>query len=109
MFAGLFSRVLAVPPTRPDRRLTGDETLDLPEIRLQTIHAPGHTLGSRAFLLPREGLLFAGDAVNGRGGTARPPWFVEDATAALASFRKLMDLRPRGLCPGHRDPLTGST
>jgi len=38
-----------------------------------------------------------------------PAWFVEDTTAALASFRKLMDVRPRVLCPGHGDPFTGST
>ena len=104
MFAGLSSRALAVPPAHPDRRLTGDETLDLLGIRLQTIHAPGHTLGSCAFLLPREGVLFAGDAVNGRGGTARPLWFVEDATAALASFRKLMDLRRRVSVPATEIP-----
>lgn len=104
-FAGIFARTLSVPPLEPDRRLGGNEVLDLQGLPTQVIHAPGHTLGSCAFDLPSEGVLFAGDAVTGRGGTAEPPWFVEDAEAATASFARLVAMHRPVLCPGHGDPI----
>jgi len=104
-FSGVFTRLLAVPPFEPDRTFGDREILDVLGLRLETIHAPGHTLGSCAFYLPTEGVLFAGDAVNGRRGRAEPPWFVEDAEAARASYRKLTSMDVRVLCPGHGSPI----
>jgi len=104
-FSGLFTSSMRVPPLEPDRRLMGRETLDLLGLPAIAIHVPGHTAGSCAFHLPTEDVLFAGDAVNGRGGSPAPPWFVEDASAATASFERLVAMRPGVLCPGHGDPI----
>lgn len=104
-FSGMFSRTYAVPPTTADRTFRGGDVLEAPGLELRVLHAPGHTLGSCAFHLIPDDVLFAGDAVNARGGSPQPPWFVEDDDAAIASFRALVKRPARFLCPGHGDPV----
>ncbi len=105
MFAGLFSRMMGVPPVRADRVLPGRGTVQVLGFDFEAIPARGHTLGSCAFLLPLEGVLFAGDAVNARHGKPMPPWFVEDPGAAVESFHELIAMAPGVLCCGHGDPV----
>ena len=102
LFSGLLGWTIAADPVRADRTFGDREILGL---RVETIEAPGHTLGSCAFRLATEGVLFAGDAVNGRRGKPEPPIFVEDAAAAHDSFRKLVAMDYQVLCPGHGSPL----
>jgi len=104
-FAGVFAWSMRVPPLEPDRRLTGHETIDLLGLPAVVIHVPGHTIGSCAFHLPTEGVLFAGDAVNAREGVPRPPTIVEDAEEARRSFDRLLGIGSRTLCPGHGNPV----
>lgn len=93
--------------TKPDRRLAdGDRTGSL-----LAIASPGHTPGHMAFYDTRSGVLIAGDAFQIRGGMAvsgdtRPLFpFPAMATwnkeAALASARRLADLKPSWLAVGH--------
>lgn len=105
LVAGLLSWTMAVPPLRADRVLLGGGTVELLGLDFEAIPARGHTLGSCAFLLASEGVLFAGDAVNARGGRAAPPWSVEDPRAAVESYRTLMTRAPDVLCCGHGDPV----
>ena len=104
-FSGLFTRMMAVPPVRADRVLLGRGTIELLGLDFEAVPARGHTLGSCAFLLASEGVLFAGDAANARGGRAAPPWLVEDADAAVESYRALMAMAPAVVCCGHGDPV----
>jgi glyoxylase-like metal-dependent hydrolase (beta-lactamase superfamily II) len=108
LFMGLFTRLMSAEPVTTDRVLEGGETLDIFGWPVEVIHAPGHTLGSCAFYAQSAGVLFAGDAVNGRRGRAEPPIFVEDAEAAVDSFRKLTDLNADILLPGHGTPVRRS-
>jgi len=103
--AGLLSRAMAVSPVRADRVLLGRGTVELLGLDFEAIPARGHTLGSCAFLLASEGVLFAGDAVNARGGRSAPPWSVEDAPAAAETYRAIMAMTPAVVCCGHGDPV----
>lgn len=105
LFANLFGRALAADPVPVDRTFGDRETLDILGLRVETIYAPGHTLGSCAFYLTSDHILFAGDAVNARRGKPEPPVFIEDAEAAKDSFRKLVAMEVAVLCPGHGTPI----
>lgn len=104
-FIGFFSPFMRVPAIETDRALEGGEVLDVLGWPVEVIHAPGHTLGSCAFYARQAGILFAGDAVNGRRGAAEPPIVMEDRIAATESFRKLTALGAPILLPGHGSPV----
>ncbi len=102
---GVFVPLLRTPPVTADRLLEGGETLDVLGWSIEVVPAPGHTLGSCAYFARRAGILFAGDAVNGRAGTAEPPIVAEDMGAALESYRRLTTLDFRLMLPGHGSPI----
>ncbi len=101
--------LMRTPPVEADRQLDNGEILDVLGWPVEVIHAPGHTLGSCAFYARRAGILFAGDAVNGRRGQAEPPIVAEDPAAALDSFRRLTSLNAGVLLPGHGSPVRRPT
>jgi glyoxylase-like metal-dependent hydrolase (beta-lactamase superfamily II) len=76
---------------------------------LLVIASPGHTPGSISLLDTRNNHLFAGDALQTRGGIAvsgdTRPWFPFLATwsntTALQSAKKLASLKPTLLAVGH--------
>lgn len=83
---------------------------------LEVVASPGHSPDSMSFRDTRDGALICGDAFQTRGGLAvagdrRPlfPW-VAAATWSLAtailSGRRLAELGPTRLMPGHGDVLT---
>ena len=71
------------------------------------IETPGHTDGHVAYYYHPEGALFAGDAlavIDGRiRFMARPVTL--DQAAARRSLARCLELRPKLVCPGHREPL----
>jgi glyoxylase-like metal-dependent hydrolase (beta-lactamase superfamily II) len=68
--------------------------------RLLTVHTPGHTPDHVSFLAPGAGALFTGDTVLGRGTSVIDP-AEGDLAVYLRSLRRLRDLRPRAIYPGH--------
>ena len=62
--------------------------------------APGHAPDHVAFFAPASGSLFTGDAVLGRGTSVIDPP-EGDLAAYLRSLRKLRELTPRTIYPGH--------
>lgn len=67
---------------------------------LTAIHTPGHTSDHVVFFDPASGALFSGDAVVGRGTTfIDPP--DGDLVQYLRSLKRMEDLRPRTIYPGH--------
>jgi glyoxylase-like metal-dependent hydrolase (beta-lactamase superfamily II) len=70
------------------------------------IHTPGHTPGHVAFRY-RDSVLLVGDAVATwpRRLSAGWPGFNLDEGEYRRSLRKLVELRPQVVCPGHGDPL----
>jgi glyoxylase-like metal-dependent hydrolase (beta-lactamase superfamily II) len=99
--------------TKPDREIgPGDKVGSL-----EAVASPGHTPGHLAFLDPRDGTLYCGDAYATLGGVATPaklnPRFplVYLATwhrpTALESARALRALDAKRLAPGHGKVLEG--
>jgi glyoxylase-like metal-dependent hydrolase (beta-lactamase superfamily II) len=120
--ARLLAKDMSLVPGEPEDKLrggySGAETKPNREIgpgdrvgSLEAIASPGHTPGHLAFLDPRDGTLYCGDAYATLGGVATParlnPRFplVYMATwhrpTALESSRALRALDPKRLAPGH--------
>jgi glyoxylase-like metal-dependent hydrolase (beta-lactamase superfamily II) len=93
--------------TRPTRTLQPGDRVG----SLEVVAAPGHTPGHVAFLDTRDRTLLCGDAFSTLGGvetSARPnPRFPLPGMAtwhrptALESARRLVELQPARLAPGH--------
>lgn len=95
------------------KRLTTDKVLEvsdgdeLPLMGgLQVIATPGHTADHHAFFSPTHGMMFAGDAINGFGGTLRcsQSFISADYTLAKQSALKLAHLAPAIFACGHGTP-----
>lgn len=89
-------------PTKVDRLLREGEVLDLGRgVQLRVVATPGHTVGSLSLFWEREGLLFSGDALPGRG--SRPGSF--PLLYVPAAYEKTLDtvagLDARLLCLSH--------
>jgi len=67
---------------------------------LSVVAAPGHTPDHLTFHEGRSGSLFTGDAVLGRGTSVIDPP-EGDLAAYLRSLRRLRELSPRTIYPGH--------
>jgi glyoxylase-like metal-dependent hydrolase (beta-lactamase superfamily II) len=63
-------------------------------------YTPGHSSDHVAFFVPSDGALFTGDAVVGRGTSfVDPP--DGDLVQYLRSLRRMQELKPRTIYPGH--------
>jgi len=87
------------PPPGGDRLRDGDE-LTAGAARIRAVATPGHSADHVAFWLERDRALFTGDAVLGRGTSVIDPP-EGDLRAYLRSLRKMLDLEPRTIHPGH--------
>ncbi|MBW2439152.1 MAG: MBL fold metallo-hydrolase [Deltaproteobacteria bacterium] len=88
-----------------DHRLNHGERIDLGGITLEAIHAPGHTPGHTAFLIPEHGLIFSGDI----DLTPFGPFYghdFADINEFLASIDKLKHLEPKVVASGHAGPFS---
>ena len=92
-------------PARVDRALRDGDEIDLGAGAV-AVHVPGHTPGSLAIFLPKEKLLFAGDAAE-RDSEENLVlgMFNLDQAQAIESFRKLAALDFEIACVGHGKPL----
>jgi glyoxylase-like metal-dependent hydrolase (beta-lactamase superfamily II) len=85
-----------------DFTIPDDDVVAVGELRLRTIHNPGHTPGSTSFLLEEHPLLFSGDTLfpGGPGNTSLPGG---DFPRIIASIeRRLLTLPADTLVlPGH--------
>jgi glyoxylase-like metal-dependent hydrolase (beta-lactamase superfamily II) len=96
--------VAPAPPVEVDREVVdGDATAGGGVI----VGVPGHTPGSITLLVPRRGVLFAGDSVATYAGDAILGVFNIDRDAAIASVGKLAALELDVACFGHGAPLVG--
>ncbi|MEE9236507.1 MAG: MBL fold metallo-hydrolase [Thermoplasmata archaeon] len=82
------------------------ETIDLGDVKLRTLHTPGHTVGSIC-LLGEDGSLFAGDTLFAYGGIGR--WDLETGSLSdlLSSLKLLESLGAEDLYPGHGPAISG--
>ena len=92
--------VFAARPTRGMRPVRDGQTVSAGATALSVVSTPGHTPDHLAFHAPATGSLFTGDAVLGRGTSVIDPP-EGDLTAYLHSLRRLRDLSPKTIYPGH--------
>lgn len=92
--------VFALRPPPGGERLRDGQTVRSGGAVLVAIGSPGHTADHVAFLEEPSGSLFAGDAVLGRGTSVIDPP-EGDLVRYLRSLRRMRDLAPRTIYPGH--------
>jgi glyoxylase-like metal-dependent hydrolase (beta-lactamase superfamily II) len=79
-----------------------DEVYEVGDLRLRSIHTPGHTKGSTSFVLEGKPIVFTGDTLfpGGPGNTATPGASFDEIVASID--RRLFTLPPDHLVlPGH--------
>lgn len=104
----LVSRMWEGPPHEVGRVLTeGDEVAGF-----RVVHAPGHAPGEVIFFRDSDRVAICGDVINnvdfitGRTRVGEPPGiFTLDPIENRRSIRKLLELRPTLICPGHGPPV----
>ena len=81
----------------------------------RVIHAPGHAPGEVIFFRDSDRVAICGDVINnvdfltGRVRVGEPPGiFTLDPAENRRSIRKLADLQPSLVCPGHGPPVQGA-
>lgn len=75
---------------------------------LTALATPGHTMDHFSFYTPKEGILFAGDALNTRDKTLKrsSQRITADEKAADQSAIRLLQLTPATIACGHGNPLS---
>lgn len=105
MMQQVFASMMAYPEDRPEvTELEHDELLTVDGTEIRTVHLPGHTRGSMAWIVGDT--VFTGDAALGRGDHLAPVhWsFSSDPEQADESLSRLEGLRAQGvtrLADGH--------
>jgi glyoxylase-like metal-dependent hydrolase (beta-lactamase superfamily II) len=92
--------IRAVRPPAGGERLRDGEAIGSDGARLTAVATPGHTPDHVAFWSAGAGALFTGDAVLGRGTSVIDPP-EGDLISYLRSLRRMRDLAPRTIYPGH--------
>ncbi|MGB9112646.1 MAG: MBL fold metallo-hydrolase [Acidimicrobiales bacterium] len=94
-----------------DLVLEDDTVLSIGQLRIRTIHTPGHTPGSTCFLLEGSPVLFSGDTLfpGGPGNTSFPGGNFDQIITSIERrlFAKLPD--DTLVLPGHGDDTTIGT
>jgi glyoxylase-like metal-dependent hydrolase (beta-lactamase superfamily II) len=86
------------PEFVPDSTLADGDIVEVGAAALTVVHTPGHTPDHICLL--SDGVLFTGDHIIG-GSTV----IIEDAADYITSLRRVRDLEPHHLCPGHGDEI----
>lgn len=99
-----------------DAALQEADMVDTPAGQWRVVHTPGHTPGHTCYYREADGVLLAGDALLTivpfilTEALAVPTWiFNTDTCLARQSVRRIRDLQPRALLPGHGRPLVENT
>lgn len=91
------------PPVPADILVTEDTDLDLAGQKVRAVRIPGHTYGSMAWQFEKGGKSYVafGDLIMPRGVLGYSGSINFSARDVLASLRKLQELRPEVVLPGH--------
>lgn len=92
--------LFAFNPDGAGERLRDGQEWDGGGATLTAVHTPGHSPDHVVFHDAEHGGLFTGDAVLGRGTSVIDPP-EGDLAAYLRSLRRMRDLGPRAIYPGH--------
>ena len=86
------------PEFRADRFLEDNELIDLGSgVELRVVHLPGHTPGSVGYYWEKEGIMLAGDSIQGLGSPAGFLPIIYDFTSYEKSIIRLMEIPLKSL------------
>ena len=107
LFSQFTGVAIEIPEFELARRLEGEDTLAVAGLEFTLLHVPGHSPDSLCYLLPEEGLLFAGDTLF-QGGIGRSDLPGGDEALLLHGIREKLLTLPEStkVCPGHGSPTT---
>ena len=96
-----FAAKFTAPFCRVDKFISDGETDFLRSLGFDAdiVMLPGHTEGSMGILQGR--VLYAGDSVSAKGGDYYTAMFGENVKALLESEKKIFELNPLIIAPGH--------
>jgi len=86
---------------RVDRRLEGEETLEIGDMHWEVLHVPGHSPGSIALFDPSTGVLIPGDLIYSDHMIGRFDLHLADGQQLKESLFSLAKLDVHVLLPGH--------
>lgn len=89
----------------PDGAIADGATLSVGGLTLETVHTPGHTLGSVCIYVGEERALFTGDTALGLGTVAISPPPHGDMRLYLESLERLKAYDAALMLPGHGRPV----
>jgi glyoxylase-like metal-dependent hydrolase (beta-lactamase superfamily II) len=85
--------------------LRDDEILRAGDGQLWVVHTPGHAPDHLCYYEPRAAVLFCGDLLVNGGTVTIPVSHGGNLRQYLQSLRRVRDLQPRQILPGHGDPI----
>src|SRR2546428_12401378 len=90
--------------------LAADEESVLDSVGLDgsVVWTPGHTKGSVTLFLNQPSVAIVGDLLRARRGRLVAPLLMESISQTEASIKRVLDLDPEIICPGHGKPLPAS-
>ena len=94
------SRVVRFPESRVDFTFGEGDQIQLGQVTLTVLHTPGHCAGHSCFYCEAAGILFSTDIDLAYSG----PWYGSksaDLDDFIASIKRIRELKPRVLIPGH--------
>lgn len=107
LFAQVSAGLPAAPPCRVDLEVNEGDLLEFAG-GAEVLSVPGHTMGSIALHLPRQGVLFTGDTIAEGDGQALLGPFNINRAQAWESLRRQAALDVEVACVGHGNPIRGA-
>ncbi|HZY48079.1 MAG TPA: MBL fold metallo-hydrolase [Candidatus Bathyarchaeia archaeon] len=101
-------RIIKFQTTHVDLAADEESVLDGTGLDGSVLWTPGHTKGSISLFLNQPSIAIVGDLLRARRGRLVEPLLMESIPQTQASVKRLLDLGPEIICPGHGKPLPAS-
>lgn len=101
-------RIIKFQVAHVDLAADEESVLDGTGLDGSVVWTPGHTKGSITLFLNQPGVAFVGDLLRSRRGRLVEPLLMESIPQTQASVKRIQDLGPEIICPGHGKPLPAS-
>ncbi len=90
-----------LPPLNIEGILTEGDVLEFGEVKMRTLHTPGHSAGSCCFYIEQDSLMFTGDTMFSGGSFGRVDFPEGDAAKLVKSLKRLSEIEFQIAIPGH--------
>ncbi len=98
-------RIIKFQPAFVDLAADEDSALEQTGLDGSVVLTPGHTKGSVSLFLNGPKVAIVGDLLRSRRGKLVEPLLMENFLQTQARVKRLLDLEPEIICPGHGKPL----